>query len=67
MRRFMVLLVTEIDFVDHDNVSDEIVHNYEKHLAETLQEAAKGLSLRTIRDSKVVKVQVAEIKGLVSL
>jgi hypothetical protein len=62
MRRFMVHLVTEIDFVDGDDVVDEVVQNYEKHLAEMLQNAAKKLSLRAIRDTKVVNVQVAEIK-----
>jgi hypothetical protein len=64
MRRFMMLLVTEIDFVEE---SDGIAQSYEKHLATAVQEAAKGLSLRTIGGTEVVKVQVAEIKGLVSL
>jgi len=32
-----------------------------------VQEVANGLSLRTIRGTKVAKLQVAEIKGLVSL
>jgi hypothetical protein len=39
-------------------VSDALVQNYEKHLAETIQKAAEGLSLRTIKGNKV-----AEIKG----
>ena len=32
MRRFMVRLVTEIDFVDGDETSDVALQNYEKHL-----------------------------------
>jgi hypothetical protein len=63
MRRFMVHLVTEIDFVDGDETSDEAVLNHEKHLAETVQNAAQGLSLRTIKDTQVGNVLVAEIKG----
>jgi hypothetical protein len=46
---------------------DGIARNYEKHLATTVQEAVKTLSLRTIGGSQVVQVQIAEIKGLVSL
>jgi uncharacterized hydantoinase/oxoprolinase family protein len=63
MRRFMVHLVTKIDFVDGDKVSDDAVQIYEKHLAETLQEAAQRLSLRTIKGTQVGSVLVAEIKG----
>ena len=63
MRRFMVHLVTEIDFVDGDEVSDEVVQNYEKHLAETVQNAAQRLSLRTIKGAGVGNVLVAEING----
>jgi hypothetical protein len=44
-------------------VSDALVQNYEKHLAETIQKAADGLSLRTIKGNKVGNVLVAEIKG----
>ena len=62
MRRFMVHLVTEIDFVDGDEVSDEILQNYQKHLSETVQNAAQALSLRTIKDSRVESVSVTEIK-----
>jgi hypothetical protein len=64
MRRFMTLLVTEIDFVED---TDEIAQNYEGHLATAVQEAAKGLLLRAIRNAEVVNLQVVEIKGLVSL
>jgi hypothetical protein len=62
MRRFMVHLVTEIDFVDGDNVPSGVKENYQKHLAEELQKAADNLSLRTIKGTQVGKVIVAEIK-----
>jgi hypothetical protein len=41
MRRFMVHFVTEIDFVDGDEASDAMAKNYKKHLAETVQDAAR--------------------------
>jgi hypothetical protein len=63
MRRFMVHFVTEIDFVDGDGASDEVVQNYKKRLAETVQDAAQNLSLRTIKGARVDKVQVEEIKA----
>jgi hypothetical protein len=63
MRRFMVHLETDVSFVDGDNVSDAIVENYAKHLAETLTDAAKNLSLRTVNGSKVASVQVGAIKA----
>ena len=63
MRRFMVHLVTEIDFVDGDEASDVAAQNYQKHLKETIQNAAQGLSLHTIRDAHVESVSVAEIKA----
>jgi hypothetical protein len=53
MRRFMVHLVTEIDFVDGDEASDEAAQNYQKHLSDTVQNAAQGLSLRTVKDARV--------------
>ena len=62
MRRFMVHLLTEIDFVEGDKVSDEKVQGYKKHLAETVHSAAQGLSLRTSSDTRVGNVLVAEIK-----
>jgi hypothetical protein len=43
MRRFMVRLVTEIDFVDGENVSEAIVRDYQKHLSESVQDAAQHL------------------------
>ena len=63
MRRFMVHLVTEIDFEDGDEASDETVQNSKKHLKETVQSAAQGLSLRTIQGARVESVSVAEIKA----
>lgn len=67
MRRFIALLETEIDFVDGDSVSDEIAQGYEKHLMTVVREVAQKLSLRTIQGNRVARLQVAEIKGLVSL
>jgi hypothetical protein len=63
MRRFMVHLVTDIDFVDGDEASDVAAQNYQKHLKETIQNAAQELSLHTIRDAHVENVSVAEIKA----
>jgi len=62
MRHFMVHFVTEIDFVDGDEASDDVVQTYQKHLGETVQDAAEALSLRTIKGSKVENVVVEEIK-----
>ena len=62
MRRFRVQFVTEIDFVDGENVSDAIVRDYQKHLSETIQDAAQRLSLRTIKGVKIDSVSVTEIK-----
>lgn len=53
MRRFNVHLVTEVDFLDGDEASDQEARNYEKDLAEALQIAALGVSLRTIKDARV--------------
>ena len=58
-----VHLVTEIDFVDGDEASDVAAQNYQKHLKETIHNAAQGLSLHTIRDAHVESVSVAEIKA----
>jgi hypothetical protein len=63
MRRFMVHLVTEVEFEDGDEASDEAVRNYRKHLSETIRNAAQGLSLRTIRGIRVESVTVTEIKA----
>jgi hypothetical protein len=63
MRRFMVHFVSEIDFVDGDEASDDVVQNYKKHLSETVQDAAEALSLRTIKSSQVENVLVEEIKA----
>ena len=67
MQRFILLLVTEIDFVGGGQENDSFAEGYEQHLATVVQEAAQNLSLRTVAGTKVVKVQVAEIKNLVSL
>jgi hypothetical protein len=55
--------VTEIDFVDGDEASDAAALNYKKHLAETVQDAAQNLSLRTIKGVRVETVGVEEIKA----
>jgi hypothetical protein len=39
------------------------VQNYQKHLAETVQDAARNLSLRTIKGVQVENVVVEEITG----
>ena len=62
MRRFMVHLVTEVEFEDGDEASGDVVQTYKKHLAETVQDAAEALSLRTIKGSQVENVLVEEIK-----
>jgi hypothetical protein len=64
MRRFMVHFVTEVDFVDGDEASDHVVQSCKTHLAETVQDAAEALSLRTIKGSQVGPVVVEEIKDL---
>jgi hypothetical protein len=63
MRRFRVHFVTEIDFVDGDEASDAAALNYKKDLAETVQDAAQNLSLRTIKGARVETVVVEEIKA----
>jgi hypothetical protein len=63
MRRFRVHFVTEIDFVDGDEASDAAALDYKNHLAETVQDAAQNLSLRTIKGAKVETVVVEEIKA----
>ena len=62
MRRFMVHLVTEVEFEDGDEASDEAAQNYQKHLSDTLRNTAQGISLRTIKDARVESVSVTEIK-----
>jgi hypothetical protein len=63
MRRLMVHLVTEIDFMDGDEAADDVVQTYKKHLAETVHDAAESLSLRTIKGVQVEDVLVEEIKA----
>jgi hypothetical protein len=61
MRRFMVHL-TEVEFEDGDEASDETVQNYQKQLSETVRNAAQSLSLRTVKGARIDSVSVAEIK-----
>ena len=49
MRRFMVHLVTEVDFEDGDEASDAAAQSYQKHLSDTLRNAAQGISLQMIK------------------
>ena len=63
MRRFRVHFVAESDFVDGDEASDAAALTYNKHLAETVQDAAQNLSLRTIKGARVETVVVEEIKA----
>ena len=62
MRRFMVRLVTEVNFAGGGEVSNEVVQNYQKHLSDTLRNAAQGISLRTIKAARVESISVTEIK-----
>jgi hypothetical protein len=63
MRRFMVHLVTEVEFEDGDEASDKTVQNYQKQLKNTVQNAAQGLLLRTVKGARVESLSVAEIKA----
>ena len=62
MRRFMVHLVTEVEFEDGDEASDKTVQNSQKQLSETVRNAAQGLLLRTVKGARIESVSVAEIK-----
>ena len=62
MRRFMVHLVTEVEFEDGDEASDKTVRNYQKQLSETVRNAAQGLLLRTVKGTRIESVSVAEIR-----
>jgi hypothetical protein len=61
MRRFMVHLVTEVEFEDGDEVSDKTVQNYQKHFS--VRNAPQGLSLRTVKGARIESVSVTEIKA----
>jgi hypothetical protein len=63
MRRFMVHLVTEVDFEDGDEASDKTVQNYQKHLKDTVQNAVRGILLRTVKGARVENISVSEIKA----
>jgi hypothetical protein len=60
-RRFMLHLVTEIDFVDGDQTQDALVQNYTQNLRQTVEEAAQNLLLRAVKSTKVETALVAEI------
>jgi hypothetical protein len=62
MRRFMVHLVTEVEFEDGDEASDKTVQNYQKQLSETARNAAQRLLLRTVKGTRIESVSVAEIR-----
>jgi hypothetical protein len=62
MRRFLVHLVTEVEFEDGDEASDKTVQNYQKQLSETVRNAAQGLLLRTVKGARIESVSVAEIR-----
>ena len=49
--------------MDGDEASNAAAQNYKKHLAETVQDAAQNLSLRTIKGARVENVVVEEIKA----
>jgi hypothetical protein len=63
----MTLLVTEVEFVGQGDGTEAEAENYEENLAKEVQGAAEKLSLRAVQRAKVMKVQVAEIKGVISL
>ena len=46
--------------MDGDEASDDVVQNYKRHLAETVEDATQNLSLRTIKGVRIEKVQVEE-------
>ena len=54
--------MTEIDFVDGENVSDAIARGCQKHLSESVQDAAQHLPLGTLKGVTVETVSVTEIK-----
>jgi len=67
MRRFLILLETEVDFVDGDSVSDKLVENVEQDLMMAIKKATEGFSHRAIRGLLINKLEGAQIKGSVSL
>jgi hypothetical protein len=62
MRRFMVHLVTEIDFIDGDEASDEAAQNYQKHLSDTFGTRRKGSRFGRSRTPRVESLSGTEIK-----
>ena len=67
MRRFIILLETDVDFVDGDSALEELVQTVERDLMTEVQKAVQGFSHRGVRGLLISKLQVAEIKGSVSL
>ena len=62
MRRFTVHIGDRNRLRGWRRPSDAVAQNYEKHLSDTLQNAAQSLSLRTIKNTRVETVSVEEIK-----
>jgi hypothetical protein len=60
MRRFLIVLTADVDFVDGDDARSE---NFEKHMLEDVRAAAQRVSLRNVRGHKVPHAQIAEVKG----
>ena len=54
MRRFMVHLVTEVEFEDGDEASDKTVQNYQKHLKDTVQNAARPGNLAPVNQGRPI-------------
>ena len=54
MRRFMVHLVTEVEFEDGDEASDKTVQNYQKQASRRpFRNAAQSLLLRTVKGARI--------------
>jgi len=65
MRQFMLVMETEVEFVGGDGTDSE-AQNYEENLAAAVKEAATKVLLRAVQGSKVAKVQVCEVKNLIT-
>jgi hypothetical protein len=67
MARFLLLLETEVDFVDGDSANEKLVQNVEQYLMQAIKKATEGFSHRAIRGLLINKLEGAQIKGSVSL
>jgi hypothetical protein len=67
MRRFIILLETDVDFVDGDTAAEELVQTVGRDFLIEVQKAVQGFSHRGVRGLLISKLQLAEIKGSVSL